>query len=204
MWQHFFAFAAVSIFVCCFNRGYCHLQELLPEHIIKSLLCMVWLWTLISSTSSHLLVDWTVTCFKHVLHPMKCIILIVVIIILSFFVNWTQGSSTLGSRTRSWASTSANVLSFSKFSITIGIGFQWWFSTLYSYLLHTLFRGNLLNFRRVFNHCESTPPSPVYSKDDFQGAIKALPRHLRLLWCRSLASHLWNRLLSLRRSVLGV
>ena len=36
MWQHVFAFAAVPIFVSCFNTGYCrHLQELLPESIIK-------------------------------------------------------------------------------------------------------------------------------------------------------------------------
>ncbi|CAK8992922.1 Multisubstrate pseudouridine synthase 7 (RNA pseudouridylate synthase 7) (RNA-uridine isomerase 7) [Durusdinium trenchii] len=34
--------------------------------------------------------------------------------------------------------------------------------------------------------------------DDFRGALKAIPRHLRLLWCRSLGSHIWNRVLSLR------
>eukprot|EP00435_Cladocopium_sp_Y103_P040104 s1135_g10.t2 len=38
----------------------------------------------------------------------------------------------------------------------------------------------------------------VQSPSDFTGAVKAIPRHLRLLWCRSLASHVWNRVLSLR------
>ena len=33
---------------------------------------------------------------------------------------------------------------------------------------------------------------------DYKGATKCVPRHLRLLWCRSVASHIWNKVVSLR------
>ncbi|CAE7680993.1 pus7 [Symbiodinium sp. CCMP2456] len=33
---------------------------------------------------------------------------------------------------------------------------------------------------------------------DYKGAIKCVPRHLRLLWCRSVASQVWNKVVSLR------
>ena len=33
---------------------------------------------------------------------------------------------------------------------------------------------------------------------DFEGAIKRVPRHIRLLWCRALSSHIWNKVVSLR------
>ncbi|CAJ1360903.1 unnamed protein product, partial [Effrenium voratum] len=36
------------------------------------------------------------------------------------------------------------------------------------------------------------------SPGDFSGALKCVPRHLRLLWCRALGSQIWNQVLSLR------
>ena len=131
---------------------------------------MVWLWTLISRTASHLLMNWTVTCVKHVLHHI-----------------WNASSSSSSSSSPVFVRIEPKVLQhlvqepeaerqlqqmcfhFSKFSITIGIGFLWWFSTLYSYLLHTLFRGQFVKLREGIQSLWINSPQPRLFQGWFSG-----------------------------------
>lgn len=48
--------------------------------------------------------------------------------------------------------------------------------------------SSCLQERQVLEH--------LVQQSDFETAVRAVPRHLRLLWCRALASEVFNRLLS--------